>query len=139
MCPRRQHQARFRLRLPRSRWSLGRRTRNRLECWPLAPGGSLEDSLCSSSKPCLAARGSRCSPLASPWPPLVGHAALGRTARAAGWVPPFGRALARAQGGAREGASESAQMVLSVVVVEKPRVRSRWWRVSAFGTRSSNV
>ena len=40
VCPRRQHQVRFRLRLPRSRWSLGRRTRNRLECWPLAPGGS---------------------------------------------------------------------------------------------------
>ena len=34
------------------------------------------------------------------------------------------RVLARAQEGAREGASESAQMVLSVVVVGKPRCRS---------------
>jgi len=38
VCLRRQHQARFRLRRPRSLRSLERRTRNRLVCWPLAPG-----------------------------------------------------------------------------------------------------
>ncbi|AAG21013.1 Vng6404h (plasmid) [Halobacterium salinarum NRC-1] len=84
--------------------------------WPLAPGGSLEDSLRSSSKPCLAARGSRCSPLASPWPP-AGQPRIARQDGARCWIVDLlGRALARAQEGAREGASESAQTVLSVVV-----------------------
>ncbi|SEO49592.1 hypothetical protein SAMN05216388_101373 [Halorientalis persicus] len=45
------------------------RTRAGLSRWTLAPARSPEDSLRSSSEPCLAARGSRCSPLASPWPP----------------------------------------------------------------------
>ncbi|WP_433630027.1 hypothetical protein [Halomicrococcus sp. NG-SE-24] len=46
-------------------------------------------------------------------------AARGGSARGAGWVSSLGRALARAPGGAHEGASESAQMGLSGVVVEK--------------------
>ncbi|GKZ16243.1 hypothetical protein HAL_41240 [Haladaptatus sp. T7] len=50
--------------------------------------------------------------------------APGGSARGAGWVASLWRALARAPGGAREGASESAQMVLSVGVVGKPRCSS---------------
>ena len=50
--------------------------------------------------------------------------APGESARGAGWMASLRRALARAPGGAREGASESAQMVLSVVVVGKPRCSS---------------
>ena len=74
-----------RLRRPRRTWL---RRGERGMRWPLAPGGSLEDSLRSSSKPCLAA--------------------LGETARGAGWVTFLRRALARAPRGARRRERERA-------------------------------
>ena len=133
MCPRRQRFSRVGPGLPKASGTLRPATdmvasrAKRGMRWPLAPGGSLEDSLCSSSKPCLAARRSRCSPLASPWPPF-GRPRSARQDGARGWLWHVPRALSLApRWGAREGASESAETVLSVVIVENRDVRASRW------------